>query len=458
MSATKHIYERLPRAGQTLALNVFGLRNRRRAAIWKRYLAEIEWTERASRDEQVAYTADRLREMLLHAVKTVPHYSSHSALASRLSDPSEDAYALLSEFPVVTKQDILEAPRAFISSDPGPGKIVKAVTSGTTGTPFATWMGLDAFNSGDALWWRRNIWNGYRDGEWVARLVGDPAVPLGRRWSVKPWRVSWTDRRLYLSTFHLRADTAMAYIDVLERRRPEYLQGYPSSLEILSRFCIEAGREPAWRPKAVWFSSEPMFEHQREAIARVFRAPIVGLYGSAERVISAAECEAGSYHLSLVDGYLEGQFGILDLSRPALVTSLMNRAMPLIRFRLGDVIELIPGAACGCGRTLPRMEPVVTKHEDWVETPSGRRVSASGLTWAFKDMEGVRRSQIVQTGPGDVVVHVDADESVIATVAPLLTERLGKMFFGEIRVSVERDTDIRVMESGKTRFVVREKW
>lgn len=458
MSAVKHFYERLPRAGQTLALNIFGLRNRRRAAIWRRYLAGIEWTERMPRDEQIAYTAERLREILLHAVKTVPHYSSHSALTERLSDPSEDVYGILTDFPVVTKADVLEAPRSFISSDPGPGKVVKAVTSGTTGTPFATWMGLEAFNRGDALWWRRNLWNGYREGEWVARIVGDPAVPIGEKWARRPWRVSWTDRRLYLSTFHLRADTAMSYVDVLERRRPEYIQGYPSSLEILSRFCIEAGRELRWRPKAVLFSSEPMFEHQREAISKVFRAPIIGLYGSAERIISAAECEAGTYHLSLVDGYVEGQFGVLEPGSPALVTTLMNRAMPLIRFRLGDVIELEPDTECPCGRTLPVMAPVVTKHEDWVETPSGRRVSASGLTWAFKDLEGIRRSQIVQTGPGTVVVHVDGDEETVAEVTPPLVERLGRMFFGEIDVSVVRDTDIRMLESGKTRFVVREKW
>jgi phenylacetate-CoA ligase len=316
-------------------------------------------------------------------------------------------------------------------------------------------MHWDVFTKTDALWWRRNAWSGYRRGEWIARIVGDWIAPLSPSGSRDPWRISRVDRRLYLSSFHLSPEAARSYLDVLERRRPEYLMGYPSSLEILAAYCLDAGRTLAWSPKRVWFSSEPMYEHQRELITRVFRAPIVGLFGSAERIVSAAECESGSYHLAMVDGFVEGQFGRLDPHEPARVTTLMNRVMPLIRFELGDIISVRPDAVCPCGRTLPVIEPVVTKHEDWVDTPSGRRVSPSALTWAFKDLRGVRRSQIVQISDRTVEVHVDADESAMDGITRLLGERLGELFFGEMDVTVVRDTEIRIMQSGKSRFVVR---
>jgi len=198
-----------------------------------------------------------------------------------------------------------------------------------------------------------------------------------------------------------------------------------------------------------------MFEHQRDVIARAFRAPIVGLYGSAERVVSASQCEAGSYHLALVDGYVEGEFGRLPAAAPSLVTTLMNRVMPLIRFELGDVLEVLPDATCRCGRTLPILAPVVTKHDDWIETPSGRRVSPSALTWALKDLSGLRRTQIVQVDDRTVEVHIDADDAAAAAAAPVLTERIGTMLFGEMTVRAVRDTEIPVMDSGKTKFVVK---
>jgi phenylacetate-coenzyme A ligase PaaK-like adenylate-forming protein len=114
------------------------------------------------------------------------------------------------------------------------------------------------------------------------------------------------DRRLCLSTFHLSKETAPAFLDMLERRRPDYLMGCPSALEILGRFCLESGRTRAWRSRAVWFSGETVFEHRRDAVVRTFGAPSVGLFGSA-------------------------------------------RVMPLIRFESDDATEL-PDATCGCVR------------------------------------------------------------------------------------------------------------
>ena len=455
MALAKNIYNALPIPAQTLALNAFGVRNRLRLAWWERYLAGIAFTERMPRDEQVRFVGERLRSILAHAVETVPRYESLGRLAKHLADPSSDPFDVLREFPVTTKADVLADPGAYLSRRHGARRLVKTVTSGTTGTPFATWMEADTFNATDALWWRRNAWSGYRHGQWIARLVGDPVVPLSDAHPRVPWRASWVDRRLYLSTFHLSKETAPAFLDVLERRRPDYIMGYPSALEILSRFCLEAGRTLAWRPRAVWFSSEPMLEHQRDVIGRVLRAPILGLYGSAERVVSAAQCEAGSYHLALVDGFVEGQFGRLEAREPSLLTTLMNRAMPLIRFELGDVIALLPDATCSCGRTLPIVAPVVARDADTIETPSGRRISAPALTLLVKDLAGVRRTQIVQVDDSAVEVHIDADEPALSAAGAVLEERFRQVLFGEMAVRCVRDTQIPTTASGKVRFVVR---
>jgi len=448
------IYDRIGRPGQTLALNLFGFRNRRRIAAWTRYLSEVAPTERMPREEQIRRVEEELRGVLIHAVRTVPRYESLTSLLSHLEDPSSDAYALLTEFPVVTKQDVKENLESYLSRDPGPGKIVKTKTSGTTGTPFTTWLHEKTFTDMDALWWRRNVWSGYRRGDWIARLVGEAIVPLSETAPRKPWRVSWVDRRLYLSTWHLTRDNAEAYLDVLEERRPAFIMGYPSSLEILAAFASEAGRTLEWSPRAVWYSSEVMHEHQRELIGRVFRAPIVGLYGCAERVVSASQCEEGRFHLSIVDGYVEGQFDRLELSEPALVTTLTNRVMPLIRFDLGDVIEVAHDETCPCGRTLPIMRPIVARAGDWLVTPSGRRIAPAALTLVFKDLPGVRRSQIEQVDERTIVIHLDADEEAIAPASAILEEKMGHLVSGEMEIRCVRDTELEKSGTGKVQFVV----
>lgn len=449
------LYDSLPRAGQTLVLNLYGIRNRRRAAAWREYISEIAETERMPRQGQIDYVDTRLRDMLAHAVRTVPRYEHLSHLLGPIGDATADIFQVLLEFPVVTRDEVKRRQRDFMSSRPGARRLVSTLTSGTTGTPFATWMDVGTFTKTDALWWRRSAWSGHRPGDWVARIVGDPVVALTDVNPQHPWRISRVDRRLYLSSFHLRRDAAHSYFDILEKLRPAFIQGYPSSLEILAGFALERGTELNWRPRAVWYSSEPMFEHQRDIVSRAFQAPVVGLYGSAERVVSAAQCEKGCYHLSVVDGFVEGQFGRLEARQPAAVTTIMNPVMPLIRFELGDSIRPTPDASCECGRTLPIIEPVITKQEDWIETPSGRRVSSSVLTWAFKDLKGVRRSQIIQVDARTVEVLIDADTDAFAPASDELRERLNAMFFGEMEMRFVHDRQIRIMESGKTRFVVR---
>jgi len=449
-------YRALSEPGQTVAVNIFGIRNRLRMSAWVRYLSEIAYTETLPREQQVEYVASRLRDILSHAVRTVPRYESLSRLLPDLERDESDVFSLLLEFPAIERDEIVADRRGFLSTAPGTNDIVKTQTSGTTGMPFATLMEMETFTRTDALWWRRNAWSGFKPGDWIARVVGDPVIPSTTRTPRHPWRVSWIDRRLYLSTFHLGRDTVRAYLDVLDRRRPKYIMGYPSSLEILASLCEDAGRKLDWSPAVVFFSSEPMHDHQRELIGRVFRAPIRGLYGCGERVVSASECPQGSYHLSLVDGFSEGQFGRLQTPKPGLFTTLMNRVMPLIRYRLGDVIEHRPDATCACGRTLPIIEPVITKSEDWLETPSGRRISPSVITWSFKDLAGVRRSQVAQVDSGTIVVRLDADEPDMGAAAEILKRRLEEVFFGEMEIKVVRDPEIEVMKSGKTKFVVRE--
>ena len=441
--------------GQTLMLNAYGLKNHRRVSEYNKILSEFASSEYWKTERQIDYVSRRLKIILSHAINSVPRYKYLQHLLKPLNDPENDVFSILTEFPIITRSEIISDPTSFQSKIIKSHGLIKSKTSGTTGTPFTTLMDSKTFNLDKSLSLRRNLWAGYKIGDWVARLVGDPVVPLKNYNEKRPWRISWTDKRLYLSTFHLNRETARSYLDVLEKKQPAFLMGYPSSLQILAAYAIEENRKLAWRPNAIFYSSEPMYEHQRDMILRVFRAPIRGFYGSAERIISAVECEHGSYHLSMVDGYVEGQFSILPQGVPSLMTTLVNRVMPLIRFRLGDVIRLSLNKKCSCGRTLPVMEPVVTKEEDWVETPNGRRVSSSALTWAFKDLKGIRCSQIIQVWKNKLEVHLDTDKENFKQIVPVLKKNLDKMLFGEMEIECIRNINIKITKAGKTRFVIR---
>lgn len=452
MNAVKKIYDSCPGLLRVVGVNAYGVRNRLRLREWERILQQVEHTERLDRDAQIRLVREKLKDIISFAIRNVPFYGKFSSLLAGIDHA--DIFEVLEKLPPVGKEDINKEPEAFLS--PSRGKHVISRTSGTTGTPLCVHMDRETFVLGDALWWRRTQWAGHEKGDWIARLVGDPIIPLRIKEPKEPWIVSHLDKRIYLSTFHLNKDAAVKIGELLNGKKPSYIMGYPSALEILSSYLEENGFESRWKPKYILFSSEPMYAQQESIIRRVFQSEIRGLYGSAEKVISAAQCEKGTYHLSLVDGYLEGQFGIMENRQPGLVTTLTNRVMPLIRYRIGDVIKAEPFLVCECGRTLPAISPVVTRPGDWVVTPSGRKISPSVIYLAFRHpgTSGIRKGQIVQEDAASIKVYVDADESTLLECGAVLKESLEKVFFGEMDVEIIRTDRIYVAQSGKSGFIV----
>lgn len=452
MSLAKSVYDASPRLLRILYTNAYGVGNVFRFRKWNRILDRLAYTETLPRREQIALVDKRLKAILAHAFAQVPFYGQFSALAQDFDTRS--AFDILRELPITSKEFINRDPDAFLARNRR--NVTISRTSGTTGTPFTIVMDKDAFLLGDALWWRRTRWAGYRRGDWIARLVGDPIVPLKETNPRKPWIISYPDRRIYLSTFHLNPDTAVRIGELLRRRRPRFLMGYPSSLEILSGYLKDTGFTMDWDLKNVLFSSEPMHPHREALIKEVFRGEIRGLYGSGEKLISAAQCPEGTYHLSLVDGFIEGQFGIMDPVEPAAVTTLVNTSMPLIRYQIGDMIQTSPEQVCPCGRTLPVMSPVVTKHEDWIITPSGRRIAPSAVVWAFihQDIADIHKGQVVQEDADLVRVYLNTDEATFNRYREVLQTSMEKVFFHEMRVEMVRTDRIEVTKAGKSRFIM----
>ncbi len=92
------------------------------------------------------------------------------------------------------------------------------------------------------------------------------------------------------------------------------------------------------------------------------------------------------------------------LTRPAnpgesgsvIVTDLTNRAMPIIRYQVGDVAAL-SDRVCACGRGLPLLERLEGREADYVVTQAGELISGISLTENFAlQVPGVVQFQIIQ--------------------------------------------------------------
>src|SRR5690606_38406780 len=125
--------------------------------------------------------------------------------------------------------------------------------------------------------------------------------------------------------------------------------------------------------------------------------------------VSASECPEGGLHVDTemcaveIDPHEEGDGWVRG---EILATGFANRAMPLLRYRTGDVATLRQGAHCPCGRARPLIEGIDGRIEDYVVTPDGRRIGR--LDHVFKDARFIQEAQIRQTAPDRLRILVVA--------------------------------------------------
>lgn len=123
---------------------------------------------------------------------------------------------------------------------------------------------------------------------------------------------------------------------------PVFLDLDPVYGVAFARYCERQGiRIPSLR--FVLCSYEFVSAVHRRLLERVFRVPAFNLYGSTETGHLMMESEDGLMRPSLETASLEvidpDDAGIGEL----IVTTLTNEFMPLIRYRIGDLVEPLPG-------------------------------------------------------------------------------------------------------------------
>jgi phenylacetate-CoA ligase len=93
-----------------------------------------------------------------------------------------------------------------------------------------------------------------------------------------------------------------------------------------------------------------------------------------------------------------------------VITCLLNYAMPLIRYRMGD-IGIIDDEFCSCGRGLPLLKSVEGRIVDCFTLPNGQKVTPKLIMSTIQDVPGVSRYQVVQESEKKVKIELMRKQS-----------------------------------------------
>jgi len=187
----------------------------------------------------------------------------------------------------------------------------------------------------------------------------------------------------------------------------------------------------------------------------------VEFYGCTEVGPIAAQCPAGSMHIMTDNVHVEicrdeqplrcGDFGDI------VVTSLSNRAMPVVRCKIGDSGRISPDP-CGCGRPYPVLADLVGRAADLFITADGRRIHGSvlgrGLRTLLADspLGGIGQLLFQQDDTLHWKVLVESGTGFDTSLATKLTELVREIFGRQCEVQIERVPVVPREASGKFRY------
>ena len=418
----------------------------------QRRLRALRRNESMSRAQLDALQAGLLHKTLRTAIARLPFY----AHIPRDFPVAAAADVLRDAFPIIDK-DTLLANREGLYPNGGARQLWQTLgkTSGTTGAPLGVFRSVQSLLMEQAFVKRHWAWGGYHDGMVRATLRGDLVTGVD---ASKPpfWFWNRYNRQLLVSSRHLTEAHADAIIDRLEALAPAMLQAYPSTAFTLAGLLERRSRR--LRIPVIFTASEPLYAHQRALICDRLGGKVMDMYGMAERVAFASACEHGNLHVNPDYAYVEivdGDGRPTDGEGYVVGTTFHNHAMPLVIYRLCDRTRWKPGL-CACGRAFPMIDSISGKFEDAITGSDGAPVSASVLTFAFKGLDHIRKSQVAQVGPASWEVRVVPLPGFTPAHQQYLVDNIHQLVDPHVVVKVVLKDDLPNTAAGKFRWVVNE--
>jgi phenylacetate-CoA ligase len=302
---------------------------------------------------------------------------------------------------------------------------------------------------------RHNSWAGLRIGDWYAH-------PWGSRFDVgdtpdpsPAWRQRYLHRNLSLHTAAVSEEAMMRFVTVLRKYRPKYMVAYAQSAVLFAEFC-SANNIHDITFESMIVSAEMLLPGKRQILEETFRGKVFDRYGCREVSVIASECE---YHSGL---HVNADALIVEVEAapnlPAgmgrvLVTDLLNRSMPLIRYEIGDLATLDSDMRCPCGRSLPLIGNIQGRTSDFLRLPSGRMIAGPSLALLAADMRDVRQVQFLQADPAHVTLKVVAGTGYSQRTEEELRRRMLPYLEQESSLTIVTADSIPSEPSGKYRFV-----
>lgn len=414
---------------------------------WFQFIKTSEtWTEQQIKN----YQLQQLNEILNHAKKFVPYYTTKfkkkNNVSSKLNSLSD-----LQHLPMLRKNHIREHIEELKATNYPTIAFKETRTGGATGKPLmfyiekARWLSKHfAFNK---VYMQQA---GYKSTDKIISITGKK----------KPIQYHPFLLTLEFSSIQMNQQNLSQYATKTFSFQPQFITSYPSALYIFTNY-LTGKNKPLPKIKAIFTHGETLFDWQQRLFEQRYNCPVYDQYGHREQCVFATSCSKSNlYHIFPQYGIVElinekgktitspGQIGEI------VATSLHSKIFPFIRYKTGDLAEL-SSKKCSCERNYPLLKKIIGRKQDFLFTKNNDIIPLTGLYHLIAESsKEIRECQLVQEREGDLIIRLVKDKAWTRNEQKTFEEHLQNQIGDIFNITFDFVDHIPRTTNGKYRYLI----
>ena len=380
---------------------------------------------------------ERTDEILSYVNQNIPFYKRNN-------------FKSFENYPVMTKKDYMQNLSDFLLDGINLNKLHKVETSGSTGVPFIGYQDKNKRikHTADLIYFHGKC--GYK--------IGDKYIFL------RAWTSLYNNSKLQQIKNNVISYNVMDLSEekieeivkkIKKNKKIKMILGYGSALGLIAEYLLQNNLFLKTGIKVIISDSDKLKLKHRKILSERLNCKVVDRYSNEEHGLLAFSYDFGepyevnrsSYRIEILkidsNQYAEkGEIGRI------VITDLYNKAMPLIRYDLGDL------AICDDDpRDAHFLKELQGRSADKILRNDGVYISSATVNNYFEALKNVKQYQLIQKDSNSFVLKVvERNEYVYSDACyyNILTE----IFGGSCNLEVQRLLNIPLENSGKFRPVI----
>jgi len=417
-------------------------------------------SEKLSSDEILDMQYNSIKSIIEYAYNFVPFYrKKYSEIGFEPQDFT--SIEVIKKLPTISKKDIKENSKDFISKDIQNIKCFSCQSSGTTSNPLKFYQDYSTLEKDSAFHYY--IWekHGYRIGEKCVVLRGHSVADVRKKIFCTYDKIY--NYKIFDSSYLNNQEFLELYDKEIKNFNARILFGYPSSIYSLAKAYENSNLNPP-SFDFICMSSENVFEYQNNFIKSMFKVKILTYnYGHSERVLLANKYKDND-NLGFFPLY--GYFELLDDNYKTITAhdilgeitgTSFSKSMPFIRYKTNDFASLSSNKSDDFMRNCVSINRIEGRKQEFFVKFDGGLVSLCTIAGAhFEELCKLKEMQYLQENAGELIINGVEEENYPLSEQDKISleKKIEEKYNNSIKVKYRKVNNIARTKAGKKMMLV----